>query len=212
MASTALATRLGIAPRSEEESVLRLLIELAAQFVGAEEGSLLVFDREAQELEFVMTVGSESSERTLLGQRVPVGEGVTGLAALTEEVQIGAPTYRDVKQSELRDPAGPRAVIAAPMLVADGLVGVITAVSFRPDAAFGAAEAALYGRVAATAAVVVEQRRRIDALESAAPRSAEEQRVVDAVARLAGSGDAAELGRVADLLEAIDALARGPRR
>jgi hypothetical protein len=93
------------------------------------------------------------------------------------------------------------------MLVGEELVGVITAVSFRPDAAFTAEQAVLYGRVAATAAVVVAQRRRIDALESGGPRSPEEQRVADAVARLTGSAGADELGRVATLLEAIEAVA-----
>ena len=58
---------------------------------------LLVLDRNQEpprELVFAMTVGSGGSEDTLAGQRVPVGEGLTGLAALTHEVQIGVPTIQ----------------------------------------------------------------------------------------------------------------------
>lgn len=211
--TVALSTYLGVAPKSPEAGVLRLLIELAAQFVGAEEGSLLVYDKATEELVFAMTIGGEASERALVGQRVPVGKGITGLAAMTGEVQIGAPTFKDVRQSERRDASGPTAVLAAPMLVTGDLVGVITAVSFRADAAFTAGHADLYGRIAAVAGVVVEQRRRIDALEAirgggvpAGEGAARERRIVEAVTRLVG-GDSERTEKVAALMEAIAAVA-----
>ncbi len=80
---------LGVAYQSPEEKVLRLLIELAAQFGGAAEGPLLVLDEARQELVFARTVGSEASEEALVGQRVPVGKGLSGPAAQTREVQRG---------------------------------------------------------------------------------------------------------------------------
>lgn len=147
---------LSIQPASTEARVLRLLIELGAQFVGAEEGSLLVFDEEKNELVFAMTVGESDG---LLGQRLAVGQGLTGLAAATREVQIGAPTFHGVKQVS----EGPEAVIAAPMLVDDELVGVITAVSFTKGKRFDARDGDLYGRLAAIAGVVVDQHRRLEA-------------------------------------------------
>ena len=54
----ALATYLGISGSSQEGMILRLLIELGAQIVGAEEGSLLVHDEKRRELVFAMTIGS----------------------------------------------------------------------------------------------------------------------------------------------------------
>ena len=84
---------LGVASESSEEKVLRLLIELGAQFVEAQEGSLLVLDDESAELVFAMTIGSAASEKSLIDQRVPLGEGLVGLAAQTHEVQIGAPRF-----------------------------------------------------------------------------------------------------------------------
>lgn len=158
--TTILGLYLGITAKSPEEGVLRLLIELGAQFVGADEGSLLVWDADQSELVFAMTLGSGESEKNLIGQRVPLGEGITGLAAQTREVQVGAPTL-GVEQA-----VAPRSVLAAPMLVVDDLAGVITAVSFAPNKYFSAADALLYGRLASVAGVVIEQRRRLAAVEA----------------------------------------------
>ena len=164
---TVLATYLGIAQESPEEKVLTLLIELGAQFVGAHEGSLLVVDEVSNELVFAMTVGQEGSEEALLGQRVPMGKGLVGLAAQTHQVQIGAPTFHLPQDQEKRQAAEePRAEIAAPLIVNDTLIGVITAVSFKEDKRFSSADALLYARIAWVAAIVIDQRRRLAALQS----------------------------------------------
>jgi len=206
---TVLGAYLGISHGSPDEKVLRLLVELAAQFVGAQEGSLLVLDEEKQELVFAMTVGSESSEKRLIGQRVPVGEGITGLAAQTHEVQIGAPTF-DTDQ-----PVEPKSVLAAPMLIGDRLIGVITAVSFQPDKRFDSSDATLYGRIATVAGVVVEQHRRLSIIEALQRRqdlpepTNEEERldreIVNTVVRLVRSKPDAKT-RIARLLSDIETL------
>jgi GAF domain-containing protein len=183
-ASAALETFLAIEPRSNEEQVLRLLIELGAQFVGASEGSLLVHDPRANDLVFAMTVGGD--ERVLVGQRVPMSKGLTGLAAATLEVQIGAPTFSGIRQvagqdgadgastsasvageaGEKLDARAPESVIAAPMLVGDELVGVITAVTFEPGKRFTSDQGELYARIAAVAGVVVELRQKLAAISA----------------------------------------------
>jgi len=157
-----LQSYLGIMPRTPEESVLRLLVETGIQAVDADEGSLLVYDPDGDDLRFAMVCGSADSEETLLGQRVPIGKGVTGLAAQTGEVQIGAPTYKDVEQSETVGAI--QAVIAAPMELGDRLMGVITAVSNREGKRFSGADGRLYGSLAVVAAVVVDQSQRLRAL------------------------------------------------
>ncbi len=236
----ALETFLAISPKSNEEQVLRLLIELGAQFVGASEGSLLVLDPRANELVFAMTVGGD--ERVLVGQRVPIGAGLTGLAAATHEVQIGAPTFRGAWQGEPPgEPAGPtepaapaaagdarakldarapEAVIAAPMLVDDALVGVITAVTFEPGRRFTGAHGELYARIAAVAGVVVEQQRKLEAVGAMSAgrppverparidEDAPERVIADCVARLSRGAPHA-LAHVARLLLEIEALSLG---
>jgi GAF domain-containing protein len=215
-AEALLESHLGLPPRSPEAAVLRLLIELCAQVIGAEEGSLLVLDRgesPPRDLVFAMTVGSSESERALRGQRVPLGEGITGLAALTHEVQIGAPLYDGVRQAQRGDaaPGQPSSVIAAPMLAGDELVGVITAVTFQPGRRFTPEDAALYARGASVAGLVVDQRRRLEALEAGAARghADAERRIAEAAARLARRGPAERVA-LARLLEAVEALAGLP--
>jgi GAF domain-containing protein len=215
-AGAALATYLGISGTGQEGRVLRLLIELGAQVVGADEGSLLVLDDKRQELVFAMTIGSGASEEALIGQRVPLGKGITGLAAQTREVQIGAPSFHTRQAKGHASPADqPRAVLAAPMLIADRLIGVLTAVSFAPTRRFTGADALLYGRIAAVAGVVVDQSRQLRTLAAlqggrptSRPRSAAdraEQEIVRAVTRLTASSPHAK-PQIARLLAAMATL------
>lgn len=219
MTGTALATCLSISPQSPEEAVLRLLIELGTQVVGAEEGSLLVLDEPAGDLVFAMTVGSKTSELALAGQRVPLGQGITGLAAATREVQLGAPTFSQVQQARERgESEGPQSVIAAPMIVGESVVGVITAVTFAQGKRFGSRDAELYGKLAAVAGVVVQQRLRLNALQGSGGEQASgleagnfpplEASIVGSVMRIAQARPDA-LVQVAHLMETVEALCLG---
>jgi GAF domain-containing protein len=206
--SEILAAYYGVAAQSSEASVLRLIVELGAQVVGADEGSLLVLDAGARELVFAMTVGSNISEATLVGQRVPLGQGLTGLAAATGEVQIGAPTFAGVKQAKERAPAdeGPEAVLAAPMLVGERLIGVITAVSFQPGRRFDSEHGQLYGRLATVAALVVDQHRRLQGgVPMNDPVDDDERAIAASIARLAQFGPEA-VGAVRAMLAQIETL------
>jgi len=211
---------LGILPSTPEEKILRMLIELGCEVVGGQEGSLLVYDKEDDVLRFAMTVGDPESEKKLRGQAVPLGAGLTGLAAATLEVQTGAPTFKDVEQQQRKgDASAPDAVIAAPMVSGDELVGVVTAVSFEDGKRFSSRDARLYAGFAAIAAIVVDLRRRLSAYESgqaAVPqeeseRAKLERKILASVQRLIG-GDTARLAAVAELLGAVEIVAAAPAR
>lgn len=205
---------LGVMPNADEDQVLRLVVETGVRSVGADEGSLLVYDPEANDLTFIMTYGKTGSEETLLGERVPFGQGVTGLAAATGEVQFGAPRYKDVRQTEAVGHVA--AVIAAPMMLNDRLIGVITAVSNKPDKRFTTADGELYACLGAIAALVVNQSLRLRArVESGAAAGAEalalaadplEQEVMDRVIRLL-QRDKSTVRNLARMLEAVEAMA-----
>jgi hypothetical protein len=202
-ASTGLLALLAVARGSSDEKVLKLLIELGAQVVGASEGSLLAYDPEAKDLVFVMTVGGSPG---LLGQRVPLDRGLTGLAAATGEVQIGAPTFKIHQDASGSGRGEPEAVIAAPMLIADDLVGVITAVSFTPGKRFTSGDADLYGRLASVAGIVVEQWRRLHGTTVDGPQaSAPEQSIAISLARITRRGPKA-LARAAAIFAEVDGL------
>ncbi len=217
--SDKLLTRfLGILPSTPEEQILRMLIELGCEVMGAEEGSLLVYDKDEDVLRFVMTIGNPEMEAKLKGEKLKLGTGLTGLAAATREVQVGAPTYKEfTKTHRESDGSAPEAVIAAPMVLGDELIGVITAVSFKDGKRFSSKDARLYAGFAAIAAIVVDLRRRLSAFEAgaaAAPaeeteRAKLERRMLASVQSLVG-GDPARLPVVVDLLAAVEAVAALP--
>mgnify|MGYP001255404572 CR=1 FL=1 len=194
-----LSVYLGVMPRTREEHMLRLLIESGRRIVGAEEGSLLVMDEATETLRFAMTVGNPESEQTLLGQSVPLGKGVTGLAAATREVQTGAPTFKDIKQTERTGSEGnePEAVIAAPMLLGEDLIGVLTAVSFARGKRFTSKEAEVYGHFGMVAGLLVEQSRRLVGYETGS---------AEALAKSVALGERGRLER--DIIESIGRLTR----
>jgi len=208
---------LSIQPQSESENTLRLLIQLGLMVTGAEEGSLLVLNDETNELVFAMTIGDADSDATLRGQRIPLGQGITGLAAATLEVQIGAPTFKVVHQSSRQETpgSGPEAVMAAPMMVGERLVGVITAVSFAKAKRFTTHDGKLFGGFAAIAGVVVGQTQRLSALDQPSPDAASSasdeppDRIARSIARIARERPEA-MEEIAGLLASIERLVAGP--
>lgn len=209
---------LGVMPRTGEDQVLRLIVETGVRGVGADEGSMLVYDPDSNDLTFVMTYGNKESEDILIGQRVPFGKGLAGLAAETGEVQIGAPRYKDVRQTETM--GGIKAVIAAPMMLGDRLIGVITAISNKDEKRFTTADAEIYACLATIAALVVNQslllRAHTQGGDAAGQQPAAlaadpvEQEVMQRVGRLL-QRDRGTVRQLARLLEAAEAMAGASR-
>ena len=142
------------------DEALRVAMELGIHTVDAEEGSLLVLDESTRQLVFEMTAGDMLSESALRGQHVAVGQGLTGLAALTGEIQVGVPANGSVHHPEHRDEQPPRYLIAAPMFAGKHLVGVLTAATYRSEQRFSSDQVRIFGRVAALAGIVVAERLR----------------------------------------------------
>lgn len=195
------------------EDALRIAVELGIHTVDAEEGSLLVLDESTRELVFAMTAGDMLSESALRGQHVPVGHGLTGLAALTGEIQVGAPTHASVQHPEHRDEQSPCYLIAAPMFAGKHLVGVLTAATYRPERQFSADKIRIFGRIAALAGVVVAERLRNRFFEdlhsgTAVAGTVDEKpsrQVVEKIWRLT-RGDDSRLRALLQLLEQVGRL------
>jgi GAF domain-containing protein len=206
-----LAEYLGVLPATPEAIALRQILEIGVSVVSADEGSLLVMEPDGANLRFAMTVGAAGSEQTLLGQRVPIGSGVTGLAAATRQVHVGAPVYRDVAQTE-RLSEGPESVIAAPMMLGDTVIGVLTAVTFAKGRLFNAKETDLYARFAGLAGLLVEQTRLLkgrkgDARPSGLGDAARlEHEILSRLQRIIANRPSA-LGPLAQILGGIEAIA-----
>jgi GAF domain-containing protein len=155
----------GILPESSDATLLRLVLSTAVDAIGADEGSLLLRDKGTGDLRFAMTVGDPDSEAKLMGERVPAGKGLVQEAVVTQRAVTGAPTFRDIKQTE-RESGGPEAEIAAPMISSGSeVIGVLTGVTFKHGRRFDEHDAKLYGGLATLAAVLIEQHQRISGME-----------------------------------------------
>lgn len=201
---------LGLPPGLEDQA-LSLIVETGVRAVGGDEGSLLVYNPEANDLTFVMTYGNAEAERMLVGTQVPMGS-LAGLAAETGQVQIGAPRYKDATLAEAAGSV--QSVISAPMIFGDRLIGVITAISNKPEKRFTEADGQLYACLATVAALVVNQALLLrgqgegaaaETPASLAPDPAA-QDVLDRVGRLL-QRDSATVRQLAQLLEAVEAMA-----
>jgi GAF domain-containing protein len=217
-AEALLSTYLALFPDTTEEKILCLLLEIGAEIIEADSSALLVYDDEQRNLRFAMVIGEHGVEEELIGQQVPLGIGVTGLAASTGEVQMGTPTFLGVRLPERHDGDSnlPSAVLAAPMLVRDTLIGVITAASFAKGKQFSSKDARLYGGFATIAGLVVDQRRRLTAAASNSSaamsqpkalgeRGRTEQHLINSISRLLNH-DPNTLKPLSQVLTAIEAL------
>ena len=195
-----LATYLAIAPKSPEELVLRLLIELGAQVVNATEGSLLVYDPTANDRVFAMTVGAQTSPRA-------PSTKAHHWAAATREVQTAPPRY-GVKQ-RAHSPARPR------HRGAHAHRGRARRRHRRRSSreALSARTASLR-RLAAVAGVVVQQRRQLKTIEDQAKAGVVqgddvEHRIAGSLASIGKHGGATALARVAKILAELEGLTGG---
>ena len=189
---------LGLQDEKDTQFVLEQLVQIGLEIVGASQGSLLVVEPDRKNLRFAM-VASRSALANfrrlfapLVGKTVPIGEGITGMAALTHDIQTSTRASGGEKFFHVRGDGSPNAVLAAPMLIGENLVGVITAVRFEKGKAFTSRECKTYGMFANVAAVVVDQQQRLAAMSNAS------------MALTAGSRERKECDLVRDVL----ALAR----
>ena len=161
--------QLGALDDADVRRVLAQLIRVGLDVVGADQGALLTVEPDGKRLRFAMVASREGlrnageMSESLIGQTLPIGEGVTGMAALTHDIQAESRTGSRRIRS-MRGDGSPNAVLAAPMLIGDELVGVITAVGFQRKKPFSTAECRSYGAFADVVAVVVDRQRRLDEL------------------------------------------------
>ena len=211
-----LARLLHLRTNDAHEDALRIMLELGIQAVDAEEGSLLILDRPTQELVFVMSAGDMLTESALKGQRVAMGEGLTGMAAQTGEAQVGSPASGSVQHPTHHEQKSPTRLIAAPMRAGKDVVGVLTAATYAPGRQFSADQVRMFERVATLAGIVVAERMRSrfgdDQLfgTSGAGASREDlARELGEVTQRIARGDEARLRTLLTLLLQIERLGAG---
>ncbi len=171
----------------ELDRVLRAVLERAVPLLGVTGGELAVFDEASNELVVAasLNLGGDST-----GNRMALGEGAMGRVAETHEPII-IPNYQKwAGRSGQYGQSVVQAVMVAPLLIEDRLVGAIGAVHSDPRHEFGESDLRLLNLFASQAAIAIENAR----LYTAELRRGEEQQaLLDTLRALSGE---LEVGRV----------------
>lgn len=142
---------------------LQLLIRIALRSIGADEGSLLLVSEDRKNLVFTSTVGKGQTKLT--GTTIPIGFGITGMAALTQDVQIGSKAAQTMKS--VPGDSDPNSVVAVPLVADDELIGVLTLVRLSRSEPFNLEDGELYLMLGAVAATVLHQQHLLDTTAAA---------------------------------------------
>ena len=142
---------------------LQLLIRIALRSIDADEGSLLLVSEDRKNLVFTSTVGK--GQTNLTGTTIPIGFGITGMAALTQDVQIGSKAAQTMKS--VPGDSDPNSVVAVPLVADDELIGVLTLVRLSRSEPFNLEDGELYLMLGAVAATVLHQQHLLDTTSSA---------------------------------------------
>jgi GAF domain-containing protein len=140
--------------------LLELIVRTAAHVIKARAGSLLLVDESAQELVFEVATAEQLGQ--LKNLRVPLGEGIAGLVALTGQPMAVADAQSDPRHArEIALQTGylPRSLLCVPLQYEDRVIGVIELLDKEGAAAFDASDMHALGLFANQAAVAIEQSR-----------------------------------------------------
>ncbi len=151
----------GIKNPKKLKYAFELLIKTGLKLLKADEGSLLVYRKEFNDLQFASTTSKISDSEALIGKTVPVGRGIVGMAALTREVQT-AKRAQGGEFFEVEDDGTPSCVIAAPVIIDEELTGVISAVSFDFDKSFTIEDCENFYILASLGAVIIKQEQQLE--------------------------------------------------
>ncbi len=148
-----LARRLAAAP--DIESLLKMIVDTAAALVEADRCSLFLVDRDRGEVWSKIAHGIEEPEL-----RFPLGQGITGYAAVSGEVVNVSDAYTDPRFNRAVDASTgymTRSMLLVPMRRAkDGdVIGVLLALN-KKSGAFTAEDEEMLSSVGAQAAAAIE--------------------------------------------------------
>jgi diguanylate cyclase (GGDEF)-like protein len=118
----------------ELEIVLTTVMTKMAQFFGPERWSMMLVDKEKNDLYYVIAVGEDSN--SLRGLRVPMGEGVAGWVAATGNPMVVPDTSVEPRWIEFskRNPGlNIQSIACVPVRSAEGVVGVIQLLNSKVD-------------------------------------------------------------------------------
>ncbi|MCP4423604.1 MAG: GAF domain-containing protein [Chloroflexi bacterium] len=149
--------------------LLDRILESALASIGANDGSLLLVDEEADELAFVVVFGEV--RELLAGHRIASGEGIAGWVAANREAVMIKDVHFDPRFSPSVDQEfefRTHSMLCVPIIYADNVLGVIQALNKTDGEEFNEGDLALLSVVAQLAASAIVN---ISKFETAVPET-----------------------------------------
>lgn len=160
--------REALALSEDRQRLFREVLALAVERTGAEAGSIMVVDEEAQELRIAFADGL--SVDTVRTSRQKLGEGVAGKVALEGKPLIINERLSDPRFREGRERSRIAAAMSAPIRIESKTIGVLNVSSDRPGASFHGEDLSRLVEIAEQISGILERvirgaRRELDAIE-----------------------------------------------
>lgn len=166
------------------DTLLHQILQSAESLLNCESGSLLMIDETTGELvyKFVTRPGSES----LIGSRIPPGEGLAG-KAVQESQPILANDVRKMKDFANHPEQGstfdPQDLLVVPLQIKDRVIGVIEVVNRKDGLPFNQDDQELLAAFTSQAAVAIENARLYTLTDQALAARVEELSVMQRIDR-----------------------------
>jgi signal transduction histidine kinase len=149
------------------DPLLKYLMQIASEICDAEAASIMLIDKNTNELRFAAATGEASQH--LVGMVVPMHGSIAGTIIAEDRAMIVADAKKDPrhysgvdKETEFQT----RSILGVPMRRRDQLVGVLEVLNKR-SGDFTEADVPVITALAAQAAVAIENARLLDSLEKA---------------------------------------------
>ena len=137
--------------------LLQTIMQTAANLLGAEAASLLMYDEAKQELTFDVAVGeTEDQIKTL---RMPADSGIAGWVLKNHKSVMVDQAHKDPRFSDTIDRRlgfNTRSILAVPLSSRDRVIGVIEIINKKAKTGFGERDLEVANAFAAQAAVAID--------------------------------------------------------
>jgi GAF domain-containing protein len=137
--------------------LLETIMQTAANLLGAEAASLLMYDEAKQELTFEVAVGE--TEDQIKTMRMPADKGIAGWVLKNQKSVLVDHAHKDRRFSDTIDRAlgfNTRSILAVPLNARDRVIGVIEIINKKAKTGFGERDLEVANAFAAQAAVAID--------------------------------------------------------
>lgn len=145
------------------DSLLEYITEESQLVAGADASSIILYDRESEDLYFHVALGESSNKETLKREiRLKLGQGIAGTAAATRKSVNVLNAQEDARFCRSADDATnfqTRSLLAVPMLDRDQLIGVLEVVNKVDGVEFSALDMRVMEMFSAVAATAISNAR-----------------------------------------------------